>query len=604
MFTKMKKILIFGTLAGVISLAAAGCSKDGGSGAGTSRSFTYWMAQGEDTSYYANYDENPSVEYLLSRDYKGQDGKEDKVDIEFLIPATGSAENNLTTSISTGDYADIMDMSLYKGSVLDLYKDGIIMDLTQYVEDYMPNYRKFLEERPDLKMTATNIVDGERKYIKLYTYIKDTQNMDQWCGFMYRRDWIVKYGTNPDDGSTFSGEYTVKNDDGSWDVTSWVDNVVFPSGGTDPVYISDWEWMLEIFKKAIDEQGIDDGYPMSLPYGGFHGMGDLVCAFGGGSPSWYKDQNNTIQYGLNSDDFRVYLQVMNGWYQKGWIDTAFPEHSNDMFYKIDDSKVRQGKVGLWHGILSQLIGKSEGDGFAEGAVAFAARQPINDLYGTAEQKNVIPYTFYQMSLEGGPIVITDKAEDKDLVALFTFLDYQFSDEAMLLKRMGLNKEQYEATQNELYTKHGLTEGAYTVTVNEEGIKEVEFVDTLKNDTGLEQAARANRFFGVDSVPDGYRKVNNDETETWKHSMQEWLAFESKWLSPSFFGQLSAEDSAVYNKINNNINEFSQKNVPNFIKGTSDPSNDKDWESFKKALGKYKPETVTEMLQTLLEELTQ
>ena len=73
---------------------------------------------------------------------------------------------------------------------------------------------------------------------------------------MYRRDWLVNYGTNPQTGEAFSGE---------WKDGEWTDNVVFPSGGTDPVYISDWEWMFDIFETALQMQGMTDGYVMQLP---------------------------------------------------------------------------------------------------------------------------------------------------------------------------------------------------------------------------------------------------------------------------------------------------------------------------------------------------
>ena len=605
---KKKTNIVLCILVSLLCMMLSGCAKSNGSengGADAKHSYTWWTPVGEDSSYYDSYDQNPSTQYMLTKNWKGENGKDTKINIDFQIPASGSAADTLNTIISTGDYADIMDMSMFNGSIEELYNDGMALDLTPYVEKYMPNYTSFLEAHPDLKITATNIIDGERKYLKLYGYIKDMTQLDQWCGYQYRRDWIVKYGNNPVDGSSFSGEYTIKNKDGSFEMTSWKDNVVFPSGGSDPIYISDWEWMLDIFKTAIDDQGITDGYAMSLYYPGYIQNGDLICAFGGGTSNWYKNPDNKVEFGMDSDNFRTYLQCMNTWYKNGWIDTAFPEHASDMFYAIDDAKVRQGKVGLWEGLISQLIGKMDGEGYAAGAVVFAARQPINDIYGTQAQQNITPYTFYQMSLEGSPIIVTDKATKKDMVTLFTFLDYQFSPEGMLLKRMGLNKEQYEATKNELYTKNGLTEGAYTDTVTDSGIHQVEFVDALKTDGGLEQAIRANRLFGVDSVPDGYQKVNSDETETWKHNMNEWIVYKnSGYIPSSFVGLLSSVDAATFSKIQTSINEFGSKNVPGLIKGTKDPYKDADWEAFKKALSKYSPDTNTQIYQTLLDQLSQ
>ena len=601
---KVKSTMIFCMIMLILSMSLYGCEGEENSvkDSDAKHSYVWWMPQGEDSSYYSDYKDNPAVQYMLTRTYKGEDGKDITIDLEIQIPAAGTAQNILTTSLSTGDYADVIDVSSYTGSIADLYNDGIVMDITNYVEEYMPNYKAFLDAHPDLKMTATNVVNGEKKYLQLYSYYKEVY--DQWCGFEYRRDWIVKYGTNPTDGSAFQGEYKLKNEDGTVNKNSWEDNVVFPSGGPDPIYISDWEWMLEIFKKAIAEEGITDGYCMSLYYPGYMETGELVSAFGGGGSLWYKNKENKVVYGAETDNFRTYLQCMNQWYSNGWIDTAFPEHATDMFYKIDDAKVRQGKIGLWIGLSSELMGVLDrDDGYTKGMVVYAARQPINDVYGTDAQKNKEPYAVYQRGMESSPIVITDKASKKDLVALFSFLDYAYTDEAMLLRSTGLNKQQYEATQNELYQRNKLYDGAYTDIVNADGIHEIEWVDTIKYGQGLENAAKGNRFFGLYGYPDGYLFVNKDEMPQYRNGMKEWSIYTNTGnFEPSFKSQLSAEDSAAFSKIHTNIREFMSKNVPNFIVGEKDPNNDKDWQSFIKAMSKYGPEKNTQIYQELLDQL--
>ena len=606
MGTKIRKQIILCIVAGILCLAATGCKgKTAGSGeVDAAKTYTWWMTQGEDSTYYNDYHENPAIEYMLSKTYKDKDGKDSNVDLEFQIPATGSAKDNLTTIISTGDYADVMDMSLYGGSIVELYQEGIVQDITQYVENNMPNYMAYLDANPDLKLTATNVVDGEVKYLQLYSYQRDVT--EQWGGFCYRRDWLVKYGKNPKDDSAFSGEFSLTNADGTPDTDSWVDNVVFPSGGSDPVYISDWEWMLDIFKTAIEVQGIKDGYCMSLYYPGFNETGELLSAFGGGGAGWYKNSDNKVEFGATSDDFRVYLQCMNRWYANGWIDTAFPEHATDMFYAVDTAKVHQGKIGLWYGQKAELMGALDlQDEYTTGAVVFAARHPMNDIYGTEAQKNVTPYCFYQQSKESVPTVITTKAAKKDMVALCSLLDYTFTEEGQLLHVMGLTKAQYEATQNEMYTRYGLTEGSYTDTINAEGVHEVEYVDTVKADMMLQNAAKANRLFGLSGYPMNYVLVDKTQPETQLHNWNEWLVYKNTGrFEGSFTGQLSAEDSAAFSKIETNIREFEAKNVPAFIQGTRDPSSDADWNAYLKAISKYTPEKNTQLYQTLMDQLSQ
>lgn len=560
------------------------------------------MMEGKDSTYYSDYSENPVIQYRMTKEYKGENGKSTKINFEFKVPPAGSDLNNLTTMISTGDYTDMMDIALYSGSIVDLYEEGVIQDLTPYVEKYMPNYIAYLEAHPDLKVTATNLVNGEKKYIQLYNYHYPS-TLEQWCGYEYRRDWIIKYGKNPMDGSTFNGKYTVTNPDGTYDMTSWEDNVVFPSGGSDPIYLSDWEWMFNIFKTALKEEGIKDGYCMSLSHGGFDPAGFLVSSFGGGGSIWYKNKDK-IELGLTSDNFRTYLKTVNQWYKNGWIDTAFPEHASDMFYKIDDTKVRQGKVGLWIGIESELIGKlATEEGYSKDMVVYAARPPINDLYGTEAQKNVQPYAFYQMGQEGQAVVITDKAAEKDMVALCSFIDSLYDEKNILLNN-GLNKEQYDTTKNEFYTKYGLTEGSYTVTMNSEGIQEVEYNDLLKKDDSLKSACIANRLqLGLIGLPDGYKLIDKTKTEAWNHAQAEWKAYtETGMLYSSFYSQLTAEEGSEASKISSNVKEFAYKNIPSFVLGTRDPASDTDWNAYLKAINKYNPDKVTQIHQKLLETL--
>ncbi len=556
--------------------------------------FTYWLMQGEDSSFYKTYEENPAIRYMTDNLTFGPENKQ--ISLEFLVPVKGSEKDNFNTLLATEEYADIMDMAAYTGSIVELYEDGIILDLTEYVNLYMPNYRAFLDANPDVALYATNLVNGEKKYLQLFG-CRDS-NAHNWYGFEYRRDWIIKYGVNPFDGSAFSGAYTEVMADGTVDKDSWDDNVVFPSGNPDPVYISDWEWMLDIFATAIEAQGIKDGYCMSIPYNGYAGTNDLVGSFGGGGAQWYKNKDNKIVFGAETDDFRVYLQCMYTWYQNGWIDKAFPEHSSDMFYRIDEAKVRQGKVGLWIGIVSQLEGKlDDGEGFKDGMVAYAARQPINDIYGTEAQQHKEPYAMYLQSRIGTGTTISAKAKDKDLATLFSFLDYQYTQDGANLHMLGLSKEQYEQTQDEFYTRYGLTEGAYYGVETEKGII-YEPVDAVQYDTGtLRNACKALRIFGLDAVST-YRERG---AASLMNNLDQWVWFDNPgYLEGAFILQLSADDSKAYNKIYNNVLEFLAKNLPNFIKGSKDPFNDDDWNAFVKALNKYNPAKATGLFQDLLD----
>jgi hypothetical protein len=599
----MKKIFaLLLSFAIMLPLVACGGSKNDGSSDGSipaDRQYTFWLRSGDE--HYTDYAENPGVEYLKTLEYgTDEDGNPITIDMSFSYPPAGSEADNFNTLIATGEYMDVMDLSAYSGTALDLYDDGIAMDITEYVNNYMPNYTAFLESHTDLKATATNVVDGEKRYLQLYIYLDEVPIM--WGGYQYRRDWIVKYGVSPVDGSAFSGAYTAFKPDGTPQPDSWEDNVVFPSGGSNPVYISDWEWMLGIFKTAIEDLGITDGYPMSLYYPGYIETGDLVCAFGGGNVTWYKDPDNQIVYGATSDDFRTYLQAMNTWYENGWIDTAFPEHTSDMFYQIDNTRIFTGKVGLWYGAMATMGGRlaQADDPYLNGLVSFTAAQPINDIYGSEAQQNKIPFAMYQASQESSSYIVTTSAAEKDLETLFTFLDFMYSTEGgSPIRSFGLSKEQYEVTQNAFMTENGLTEGAYTVVLEADGITRYQVLQDIL-DKGLEGAVKAQRLPGLNME---LLRSSSGYLPGYTASVERWTQYPNTgWLGGSFTSQLSAEDSQIRTKTNTNLSEFLSKNVPSFIKGTNDPFSDEDWNAFVNALNKYAPGKVTIMLQGLADTL--
>ncbi len=274
---KRRSLYMTAVLLTVTALILSGC---GGQTADTpSASFSWWLPQGEDALYYTCYNDNPVVQYLQTLPF-GEDGQ--TVEFDFIVPPTGTAVNHITTAISTREYQDIIDVASITNSmsVLELYEEGIALDITEYVEQYMPNYLAFLNANPDLKTTAVNLVDGEQKYLQLWAY---QDAVEMWGGLQYRRDWILKYGKHPETGAAFTGGYSADN--------VWHDDIVFPSwydsnmntyksahpdwDGTDPVTISDWEWMLQCFQDAMTAENITGGYVMQLYYPGYMETGDI-----------------------------------------------------------------------------------------------------------------------------------------------------------------------------------------------------------------------------------------------------------------------------------------------------------------------------------------
>ncbi|MGS0972423.1 MAG: hypothetical protein ACVCEJ_04155 [Candidatus Izemoplasmataceae bacterium] len=547
--------------------------------------FSYFMTASEDVQYYEDYSKNPYVEYIESKVWNTDDeGRDLYLDFQFQAPLLGKELEQVVTMFATGEYLDIMSTDHYKraGSIKDLYNQGVILDLTHYVENYMPNYLAFLDAHPEYKKFVTADVDGEQKYLELYNY---NDLAESFWGLQYRRDWIVEYADEVYPGTQFS---RWEDEDGNYQ-----DDVIFPNGTTDPIYISDWEWMFEIFEYALKDLSITDGYVTTVPYSGYAGTGELISGAGG---QFYLD-GDTIEFGPVTDSFRSYLKMVHTWYETGWLDTRFAERTNDMFYQINVTGIMSGKVGLWYSNINTLdenivsgLPNSPENGYTEGAYVFGARQPINDVYGDERE----PFVFYQPSLEFSSIVITEKAKDKDLEALFTALDYGFSEEGALIKTYGLNAEQYELTQNELMTRENLQDGAYT-TVTIDGVEKIRYVDKVNEDQKLRQALVGTRFFGL--AVNTLRDLSYSNTKA--HSMEQIDYYRSTgYLRDSFVGQLNVDQLENYAKTQSNVQSFLARNLPAFINGEKDPFDDSQWNALVSAINKYGIDAAISDLQEL------
>lgn len=556
-----------------------------------SADFTYLLGNGVSTIFYDEYENNPVMQYYLSKEWDADgDGKGRVVSIDFITPPSGSESDHVNTLISTGEYPDIMSMTFSSESAGELYEDGMILDITEYVEKYMPNYLAYLDRHPELKDRVTNTVDGEERYLQIY--MVDEDRADAWGGFLYRRDWIIKYAVNPETGDAFHGE---------WIDGEWVDDVVFPSGNVDPMYISDWEWMFEIFATALAEQGVTDGYPMSLFYTGQPLTGDLVCAFGGGTSSWYIDkETGDIVFGADSESFRTYLECMNTWYSNGWIDKAFAERSSDMFFMVDTASVYSGKVGLWYGTQGSMGGAmdtSNGDTneLTNGIVVMAAPQPINDVYGSDAVKNKEPYTYYSNTLLGAGTVFTDKCANKDLSSLFTALDYLYSEEGSLLKAYGFSNEQQAELQNEWYIEWGLEDGAYSVVQTEEGTKNVMNPVLIADSQDLASACNLVRMVGLTN-----QSVDRGYPDFVRHGLDLWKIYDNSGnIGNEILSQLTPDEQSSASLLQTNINTYLAQAVPEFIMGKRDIYDDTQWEKFCEDIFVFNPDSYTQALQRVL-----
>lgn len=554
--------------------------------------FTMWIYSGPGSAYYTEYEDNPAIKYAETFTW----GDENKsIYIDFTTPPQNKESDDLNNMYVSGKLTHLLD-----GVIADtpdvMYQNGRIVDLTDYVNQYMPNYKHVLETVDDVRKAAVYNIDGEDKILAIVNV--NESYLDVNFGYEYRRDWIVKYGKNPQTGAAFTGGYVDENDPDSWE-----DDVVFPSGGYDPVYVSDWEWMFEIFEVALDDLGIDDGYCISMYYPGYNWSGGLGSSFGGGAPMFYADANGKAQFGGVSDSFRTYLECMTNWYKIGWLDQAFDQHTGDAHYAIDSAKLRQGKVGMWYGqqatLGSRIYVDDEVTPLAKGIFVAGAAMPINDVYGPEECRNVIPdCTSAGVAMNGSPVYVTTQAEKdgKDIAAICAFFDYFYTEEGALVKSVGLTKEQAEASGSDYYEKNGLADGAYVLV--EDGDFRYKYVDNLANDGGsLALAVSASKMPGLTLV----KSLDKGRAETFQHSMDLWIQYPNiaLWNGTAGF-VIPKEDNDQISSLHTKLLNYMDAHTMEFIKGQKDVTDDKTWEDWCTMFSKMNYQKALDLIQPYLE----
>ena len=611
------------TVVGVGSMGIfAGCNNTG-----DADTFTIWMSSSVNSSFYNDYGENPFIQYIE---------KKFDITLEFITPMAGKELEDFNKLIGSGSYPDVMDLSFYTDSIALLYDDGYgaAMDLTQYIADYMPNYSKFLSDNATLTQYAK--IDG--MYLTLNNYNPVIPN--QWGGWMYRRDWILDYGESQTKGTYSSVDEVEKAlssessertggfiepvaDDSCEGGYAYADGIVFPDGfltadGYDnPLTLRDWEWMFEIFM-----QNDYCEYCISLPNIGYHGTGELLSAFGVG-PLWnaYDDGTGTfseIKFGPTEDGYRRYLEKMNEWYEKGWLDPNFTSNSGDMFYAIDGESINSGKVGLFYGTAGQvgdLMEQSSGGAIPalEGIDVWGARHP-REGYGAADEAAGLytddPAVFYLDSQESvRRWIVTDAAEDKNLEKLFTVLDWMYSEEGIRTKNFGLSAEQIKEydIDTSLLDEYGLTEEGCWWWVDENGEKcdadtpgaKVLWNPDIKYATGdIGVATNGSYFFGS-GFNNAEREYDQDPPVK-AHALKEWAAYNNYGsLTSSFTSQFTVDEGSSYNAVQESVREFIGTTLPDIIKNGVDNVN---WANFLGGLRTRKCDDNTALLQSLYDRL--
>ena len=284
---------------------------------------TYYVRGG--TAQYEPYIYPGLVGLLKIQDMAG-------VNIDWTVVCGNNDEiqAQYLAMLASGNYPDIIQWqhnNSYVGGVAQLYADGIIIELNDVIDKYMPNYKKLLEENPHV---AKTLMDDEGRY--LYFTVINPLNSDlekvavTWWGLMMRQDWL--------------------------------DNV----GMEAPTTIDEWYEVLTAFKEG-DPNG--NGEMDELPFdAGSAGHHLFMPAFGFQSGVYVDAETGKVAYGQYGEKYKAYLETMAKWYAEGLLcnvfadETGAPAASADPNLYADLAGSWKGLSNYWEQRLPQVLEKN------------------------------------------------------------------------------------------------------------------------------------------------------------------------------------------------------------------------------------------------------
>lgn len=293
-----------------------------------------------------------------------------------------------------------------------------------------------------------------------------------------------------------------------------------------PETYDDWEAMLTAFKNKKGAAA-----PLALINNEIWNLGVGMEAMGNA----FYVLDGQVRFGLTDDEenCKEYLTLLHDWYTKGLIDPDFTASTS--WISGDTVVVTNNQTGAFVAMYTQ---PAEFAAAMEPSVSFV---PVNPP--KKDKNSELKFRTMDNIYTSGGFTISTKCENPELA--LRWVDYLFSDEGALLANFG--------TEGVSYTLEG---------------GEPQFTDTIL------KAERVSDAINMHCMASGMPGYFADWRREFQFVGEEGKAFMDKWgeLPPDrcYPGAttMSVEETADYNKIYSDMNDYIKENVSNFVTGTT------------------------------------
>lgn len=379
----LKKRIAIGMLVLVMSICLVACGGDGGQnvaeGNGEMPSqLSVFAYVSTNTTKAGGTSRGDVMQYKLAEEATGC-----KINWKNVDEAAVKEQFNLM--ITSGDYPDIINYSWSSvdGGAGKYIDDGVIVPISDYL-DYMPNFKKFMEEHPEIAAQYTD----EKGRIAWVPCVRADEELQIFVGPTIRQDWLDKLGlkmpTNNDE------LYTV----------------------------------LKAFKEQ-DPNG--NGKKDEIPVTGIggnewaFGIGNIVQGFDTYYGLYIKD--GKVTHGMIEPEMKEALAYLSKLYQEGLIDPDYLTQDLDTFR----GKVMNDRAGYFHDTQPSRYYQTMNDG-----TKLLAGVPYFNGRSYNQQ--------YKISNAGHGAAISASCTNPAGAA--RWLDYFFSEEGIIAANYGVEGKTY------------------------------------------------------------------------------------------------------------------------------------------------------------------
>ena len=309
------------------------------------------------------------------------------ITVEWQCVASSVRKEKISTAISSGEMPDIFFKCNISAANLQTYgKNGDIVDLAPYLEEYAPNFWAYAQENPDV-LAAITTPDG---HIYSLPSIVEAPATRMNKKLYYNSEWMEKLGL--EEPTTVEEFYDL--------LYAMRFNDPNGNGETDEVPLSETtSTLFQIF-------------------GGLFGVGNR----GTHSSDYDIDpETGAVRYSKTSDAFRECLEFMHECYVDGLID---PE-----CITCNDSHIvglaAQDVLGIYFATNLALLGASDAEkfvpatGWVEGAIWPTMRSHLHSV---------------------GAFVVTSKCENVE--AALRWVDYFYTEEGIEFYHYGIEGQTF------------------------------------------------------------------------------------------------------------------------------------------------------------------